>query len=243
MLELFKLNHTPTFPAPELALDEPNGLLAFGGDLSVTRLLAAYQNGIFPWYAEGEPILWWSPNPRAIFYANNIIANKSLRKSIRKFGYTCRLNSCFEEVIDYCAKVKRRPNLEQAYEEPDSESTWISQDMRNAYIQMHQQGHAHSVEVFNRQNELVGGLYGIVVNGVFSGESMFHLQTDASKAALLGLANHMQNNNMVLIDCQISNPHLERLGCEEIDREHFLEQLQRSKGSDCWHSQQLPLLA
>jgi leucyl/phenylalanyl-tRNA--protein transferase len=245
MIELFKLNHTLTFPAAEFALEEPNGLLAFGGDLSPQRLIAAYKQGIFPWYSANEPLLWWSPSPRAIIYANKFTANKSLKKSIRKFGYTARLNTQFDEVITHCSKVSRRDPYSIGNDEDEPEqnaNTWITDEMLAAYKELHRLGYAHSVEVFNREDELVGGLYGVVVSGVFCGESMFHIQTDASKTAFLALSQHLVANKMSIIDCQLVNPHLERLGCIAIERETFLGLLNQNKTRvDCWQTQLLEL--
>jgi leucyl/phenylalanyl-tRNA--protein transferase len=246
MIELFKLNHTHLFPSVEFALKEPNGLLAFGGDLSPQRLIAAYKQGIFPWYNSEEPILWWSPTPRAIIAADKFTANKSLRKSIRKFGYKASLNTCFNAVIDNCASVKRQdPNLQVSIDEADqiSSNTWITENMLKAYKDLHEQGYAHSVEITNKEGKLVGGLYGVVVSGIFCGESMFHLQTDASKAAFLALSQHMRAHKMSIIDCQLVNPHLERLGCIAVNRQEFSSLLEKNKTLvDCWHSQSLPLL-
>lgn len=238
MLELFKLNHSMVFPSVEFALEEPNGLLAFGGDLSPQRLVAAYKQGIFPWYSENEPILWWSPEPRAIIYADEFTANKSLRKSIRKQAYYATLNHAFDEVIHHCAGVPRKDLNAQ-----EENGTWISSDMIAAYTQLHELGHAHSIEIYNQQHQLVGGLYGVVVSGVFCGESMFHLQTDASKAAFLALSQHLTKNGMNIIDCQLVNPHLERLGCKAIARDTFLNLLsEHSKKIDCWQAQTLDAL-
>lgn len=258
MIELFKLNHTMSFPSLDFALDEPNGLLAFGGDLSVKRLVAAYKQGIFPWYNSNEPILWWSPTPRAIILTELFTANKSLRKSIRKHGYTARMNSRFNDVIEHCSKVARRnlstdaPASENASQNVNDDlqqsstsanNTWISTDMLNAYKALHEKGHAHSVEIYNAGGELVGGLYGVVVSGIFCGESMFHLQTDASKAAFLALCTHMTAHNLPIIDCQLVNPHLQTLGCVAINRSEFLALLNKhSERVDCWQTQTLALL-
>jgi leucyl/phenylalanyl-tRNA--protein transferase len=243
MIALFKLNHTLSFPALEFALDEPNGLLAFGGDLSPARLIAAYKRGIFPWYNAHEPILWWSPSPRAIIRTEHFKANKSLRKSIRKHGYTASLNTRFNDVIEHCSSVQRHDlNNTQASEDSISSNTWISPDMLNAYKALHQKGYAHSVEITNGSGELVGGLYGVVVSGIFCGESMFHLQTDASKAAFLALCTHMKMHNLLIIDCQLVNPHLEKLGCVAIDRSEFIDLLcQHQQTVDCWQVQSLRL--
>jgi leucyl/phenylalanyl-tRNA--protein transferase len=240
MLELFKLNQNHVFPAIDFALDEPNGLLAFGGDLAPQRLINAYKSGIFPWYSEQEPILWWSPDPRAIIDARTYQANKSLRKSIRKFGYYAKLNSAFSEVIRLCANVPR-PST-QYDSQNQSTSTWISNDMVNAYQALHKMGYAHSVEIYNKDNQLVGGLYGVVVSGIFCGESMFHLSTDASKAAFLALSTHMRKHNLWVIDCQLVNPHLERLGCQAISRQDFSKLLvEHAQPVNCWQAQDLRL--
>lgn len=256
MLELFKLNHTLDFPSVEFALDEPNGLLAFGGDLSVQRLITAYKQGIFPWYSEQEPILWWSPSPRAIIYADTFKANKSLRKSIKKYQYTASLNTRFDEVIRLCANVNRdKPALHQnqiidasnAIDDEkailvDNTNTWITNEMLQAYKELHKLGYAHSVEIFNSNQQLVGGLYGVVVSGIFCGESMFHLQTDASKAALFALSEHMRTNGMNIIDCQLVNDHLTSLGCKAIKRDAFLTLLRKNTQIvDCWQPQSLAL--
>jgi leucyl/phenylalanyl-tRNA--protein transferase len=245
VIELFKLNHTHCFPSLEFALKEPNGLLAFGGDLSNERLIAAYKQGIFPWYNDQEPILWWSPTPRAIIHADRFKANKSLNKSIRKYGYQASLNAQFNEVIERCASVDRRSQFDIEESEPlDSAhtNTWISNDMLKAYKSLHKCGYAHSVEICDLSGKLVGGLYGVVVNGVFCGESMFHVKTDASKAAFLALALHMRAHNMSIIDCQLVNPHLERLGCIAIPRNEFLSLLKKHESHvDCWQPQTLAL--
>lgn len=252
MIELFKLNHTLSFPSTDFALEEPNGLLAFGGDLSAARLVAAYKQGIFPWYNDQEPILWWSPTPRAIIRADHFKANKSLKKNIRRHGYKASLNTQFNKVIELCASVARRdPCATQAPDDTNAPNdanathtnTWISIDMLNAYKKLHLQGYAHSVEITNSEGNLVGGLYGVVVNGIFCGESMFHLQTDASKAAFLALSKHMVSNKMFIIDCQLVNPHLERLGCIAIQRNEFLSLLKEHQTLvDCWQTQALSLL-
>jgi leucyl/phenylalanyl-tRNA--protein transferase len=244
MLELFKLNQTLSFPSIELALNEPNGLLAFGGDLSTERLIAAYKQGIFPWYNSGEPILWWSPTPRAIIYADAFKVNKSLKKSIRKYGYKATLNASFNEVIERCASVPRRdPESINSLEDECHNNTWINSDMLFAYKKLHQQGYAHSIEITNHAGELVGGLYGVVVAGIFCGESMFHLQTDASKAAFLALSTHMCAHGMSIIDCQLVNPHLQRLGCVAVPRMQFQDILRQHKRPvDCWQPQSLDLL-
>lgn len=237
MIELFKLNHSHHFPSPEFALEEPNGLLAFGGDLSTERLISAYKQGIFPWFGEDEPILWWSPSPRAIIYADKFSGSKSLHKSIRKKKFKALLNHNFEQVIEACANIPR------VYNQHTQSGTWITKDMINAYKRLHEEGYAHSVEIYNDEDQLVGGLYGVVVNGIFCGESMFHRETDASKAALLSLAKHLTKHKMTIIDCQLVNPHLQSLGCVAISRQEFLDLLsQHSHKIECWHAQKLDLL-
>ena len=191
------------FPPVEMAWDEPNGLLAFGGDLSVTRLINAYNSGIFPWYNPDEPIYWWSPNPRAVLFPNKIRLTRSLRKTIRNKGYTISFDNDFSAVVTSCAAPR-----------DNSGGTWITNEMYLAYMRLHHLGIAHSVEVRNKDNKLVGGLYGVVSGGVFSGESMFSRERDASKVAFTALAWHMQYWGYSLIDCQIENPHLMSLGAE-----------------------------
>ncbi|MFC3120509.1 leucyl/phenylalanyl-tRNA--protein transferase [Agaribacter flavus] len=239
MIELFKLDHSLNFPAHQLALSEPNGLLAFGGDLSPERLLHAYKNGIFPWFSEGEPILWWTPNPRGIINLTTYQPSRSLRKNVRKYNYRATMNHAFDAVIKKCATIPR--HIEKNTENPNS--TWITNEMIHAYIDLHYMGHAHSVEIWDTNNTLVGGLYGIALNNIFCGESMFHVSTDASKAALWALAEHMRAFGMPIIDCQMSNPHLTSLGCEEIDRDNFLHILKQASetevGAECWKKQTL----
>lgn len=208
------LDHRLIFPNPFTAPE--HGLLAIGGDLSVERLLLAYRSGIFPWYSDGEPICWWSPDPRMVFNLSQeqpMRVSKSLRQSERNRGYEVRENTCFTEVMQQCAEVKRL----------HEDGTWINGDFIKAYSKLHQLGHAKSVEVF-KDNNLVGGLYGIDLpeKGIFCGESMFALATDASKIALLHLVNTLKAKEYKLIDAQIYNDHLDSLGGVEIDREVFL---------------------
>lgn len=248
MLELFRLNESLIFPSIDLALNEPNGLLAFGGDLTSERLIEAYKHGIFPWFSEGEPILWWSPSPRAIIFTTDFTANKSLKKSIRKHNYKASLNTQFSDVIQHCAKVYRgklpivgSTKLSEEYSN-DPVSTWITQDMIDAYNELHRLGFAHSIEVYDEHNKLVGGLYGVVVGGIFCGESMFHLKTDASKVALLALCTHMRKHGLPIIDCQLVNSHLTSLGCVPVKREEFKQMLsEHSDYKDCWGKQSLEI--
>ena len=200
------------FPSPFDALADPNGLLALGGDLSPERLLFAYQNGIFPWYGPGEPILWWSPSPRATFNPKTFQPSKSLKKFQRKHQYGISINHATERVIDYCASTR------------SAEETWLNEEMRASYKDLAKQGHCHSVEVWH-ENELIGGLYGISVGQLFCGESMFSLKTNASKIALWYFCAHFQKHNGQLIDCQVMNPHLASLGATELEREDFIERL------------------
>lgn len=211
------LDHRLIFPQPSKATD--HGLLAIGGDLSVDRLLLAYRSGIFPWYSDGDPICWWSPDPRMVFDLQQdqpMRVSKSLRQSQRNRGYEVKENTCFTEVMNHCAQIKRR----------HEDGTWINGDFIDSYSQLHQLGHAQSIEVF-KEGELIGGLYGIDLpeKGVFCGESMFALSTDASKIALLHLVTTLKEKNYRLIDAQMYNDHLHSLGAVEIDREVFLSYL------------------
>lgn len=203
------------FPPTYEALTEPNGLLAIGGDLNPKRIASAYSKGIFPWFTDGEPILWWSPCPRAVIPINKLRINRTLRKALNKTNYNVTINHSFEQVIRYCADAPFR-----------REGTWIVDDMIEAYIQMHKQGIAHSVEVW-RDNKLVGGLYGVAINGYFSGESMFYLEPNASKIALVYIAKHLSSQHITFIDCQIINPFLKDMGCIEINRKEFIQLKQK----------------
>jgi leucyl/phenylalanyl-tRNA--protein transferase len=244
MLELFRLDHNLTFPAADLALEEPNGLLAFGGDLSPERLLQAYTQGIFPWFSEGEPLLWWSPDPRGIIQTAHFHPSRSLRKSVRKYAYTATMNTDFNAVIEKCARVTR-PSIKIAQQEQIN-TTWITDDMMQSYQSLHQQGWAHSVEIWDQNGKLAGGLYGIAINGGFCGESMFHVKTDASKAAFWALVSHMRKHQLPFIDCQMLNPHLATLGCVEVPRYTFLNMwhtaINRQQQPDCWSKQPLELV-
>ncbi|MCR8921833.1 leucyl/phenylalanyl-tRNA--protein transferase [Dasania sp. GY-MA-18] len=203
------------FPPTDTALTEPNGLLAAGADLNPQRLLLAYQQGIFPWYEPGEPILWWSPSPRAVLFPQHIHISKSLNKRLKRQEFTVTCDQQFIAVIQACADTPRK----------GQPGTWISDDIIAAYTTLHQQGHAHSVEVWHN-DRLVGGLYGINIGQVFFGESMFSHSTDASKIAFVALAQNLAAWGYPLIDCQVANPHLTTLGAEEIDRSRFNHHLQ-----------------
>ncbi len=203
------------FPPIQYALEDPNGLLCAGGDLSPERLLAAYQYSLFPWFNDDQPILWWSPNPRAVIFPAEVHVSRSLRKAIRKSNLTITLDQNFADVIAACAEPRH-------YEA----ETWISSDICRAYTQLHQMGYAHSVEVW-RDDQLVGGLYGIAMGKVFFGESMFSRATDASKIGFIYLARQLQHWGFQLIDCQVASEHLSSLGAVEIDRKKFIELLEQ----------------
>lgn len=212
MSQLPWLEDNIPFPDPETALVEPNGLLAASYDLSPERILQAYRSGIFPWYSEDQPVLWWSPNPRCIIYPNELHLSKSLKKHIRKTKLTFTFDQEFEQVIHHCARL-------------DSESgTWITDEMADAYTHLHQLGHAHSVEVW-REDNLIGGLYGLSLGRCFFGESMFSLETNASKVAFSALCQQLTKWDYQIIDCQVENPHLLTLGATTIKRSLFLEKL------------------
>lgn len=200
------------FPSPDSALDDPAGLLAIGGGLSSKRLLNAYRNGIFPWYEEGQPVLWWSPDPRAVIFTNKLKISRSLKKTLRNKPFKVTLNQDFEAVITACAEPREK-----------SFDTWITPQMHDSFLTLHKEGFAHSVEVWNEGGKLAGGLYGVLLNRVFSGESMFSRERDMSKIALVHLAEWLNTQNINIIDCQIPNPHLTSLGAELIPRKKFLE--------------------
>ncbi|MCW0458220.1 leucyl/phenylalanyl-tRNA--protein transferase [Xanthomonas sacchari] len=200
------------FPPPSSALREPDGLLAVGGDLSPTRLLAAYAQGIFPWYSDGEPILWWSPDPRTVFRSDGLRLSSRFRRSLRHCPWTVRADTAFAQVIDACAQLPRR----------GQDGTWITVPMRDAYLALHQAGHAHSVEVFDG-DELVGGIYGVARGRMFFGESMFSARSGGSKVALAALARRLHGWGWPLIDAQVENDHLLSLGAERWPRARFLD--------------------
>ncbi len=197
------------FPPPEQALEEPSGLLAAGGDLSPARLLAAYRRGIFPWYSPGQPVLWWSPDPRAVLFPEEFHCTRSLARTLRKGGFAHSIDRDFTAVIDGCAAPRA-----------GSPGTWITSDMRAAYLELHRLHHAHSIETW-RAGSLVGGLYGVRLGGVFFGESMFSRARDASKAALAYLVATCRRNSLVVIDCQLPSRHLASLGSRTIPRSQF----------------------
>jgi leucyl/phenylalanyl-tRNA--protein transferase len=197
------------FPDPEQALDSPEGLLAAGGDLAPARLLAAYARGIFPWY-EGQPILWWSPDPRAVLCFDELKISRSLAKRLRSARYTTTFDRRFAEVVAGCAAPRS-----------GCADTWITREMFEAYVRLHEMGCAHSVETWEGER-LVGGLYGVAIGSVFFGESMFSRASDASKVALVRLARQLESRGFHFIDCQLPSPHLERLGSRTVSRREFL---------------------
>jgi len=199
-----------TFPAPHLALREPDGLLAVGGDLSPQRLLCAYRIGIFPWYSEGQPILWWTPDPRTVLFPAGLHVSRSLRKWLRQRRYRFSLDTAFATVLEACAAPRA-----------DGLGTWLLPEMRAAYQHLHELGFAHSVEVWE-DAELIGGLYGLALGGVFFGESMFSRRPNASKVALVHLVRQLEAWGFALLDAQVASDHLFSLGAEEIPRERFM---------------------
>lgn len=208
-------NPRQPFPPVEQAEREPDGLLAVGGDLSPDRLLAAYRHGIFPWYSDNQPILWWSPDPRTVLFPGEIKLSRSLRKTLRNRDYQFTFDQAFPRVIAGCAMPQ-----------PGREETWITNEMQQAYIRLHQMGYAHSAEIW-QQERLVGGLYGVAIGRAFFGESMFSLVRDASKIALVLLAQTLDKRGFGIIDCQVHTPHLVSMGAREINRKQFVELLDR----------------
>ena len=218
MTELHWLNiedGPASLPDPDRALSEPNGLLAAGGSLAPEWLLASYRKGIFPWFEEGQQILWWSPDPRTVLEPNSLKVSRSLRKRIRRSEFTVTADTAFAAVISACSKPRRY-----------TDATWITPQMQSAYIRLHETGWAHSFEAW-KEDELVGGLYGIGIGQVFFGESMFAATTDASKVAFWHAVRFLMNEGCELIDCQLSSEHLSSLGAIPVPRQEFLNQLQR----------------
>lgn len=221
------------FPDPHTALAEPNGLLAFGGDLSPERLKIAYAHGIFPWFNEGEPILWWSPDPRCVFYTETLRPNRSLRRAVAGKGWQVTVDRAFRQVMEACAAPR-----------PSQAGTWISPAMIDAYDELHAQGYAHSVEVWEG-GWLIGGVYGVSIGKLFCGESMFSAQSGGSKLALCALAALLRRWGFPLIDAQVSNPHLLGLGAVEMPRSAFLRSITTlvTAPFDPKHWNDLPILA
>ena len=217
-MPVFLLTDAMEFPPPHLAARD--GLLAVGGDLSVKRLIFAYRMGIFPWFSEGDPILWWSPDPRLVLYPNEIKISKTLKKIIKKKTFNVTMDLAFKEVINQCAQARLQNN----------QGTWLVKDMIDAYCKLHRSGFAHSVEVW-QQGELAGGLYGVSLGKCFFGESMFTRVSNASNVGLVKLSNYLNELSFELIDCQVTTEHLIRFGAREIPRPLFLDQLKVSLGA------------
>ncbi|MEX0445299.1 leucyl/phenylalanyl-tRNA--protein transferase [Xenorhabdus sp. SGI246] len=225
-----QLDNSCEFPHPTNALTEPNGLLAFGGDLSAERLKTAYSKGIFPWFSPDEPPLWWSPDPRAVLIPGELHTGRTLRRFIRKHPYQITVNYAFDQVIYGCGQRQ--------------EGTWIGAGIQHAYQTLHQEGMAHSVEVWHK-HQLVGGLYGVNVGTLFCGESMFSKMENASKCAFVAFYHHFLHHRGQLFDCQVLNHHTESLGAKNIPRGEFLQYLEQCKKQSlqagCWDTQVLEL--
>jgi len=230
MQQITRLGKSIEFPPSGEALDQPNGLLAIGGDLSVERLLAAYRQGIFPWYEAPQPILWWTPDPRSVLFPDELHISRSLGKTLRKNAFELAVDRRFTQVMCACAQPRR-----------DGAGTWIDEDIIASYSLLHGLGYAHSVEVLSKSGNLVGGLYGVSLGHVFFGESMFSRQPDASKVALVALVDILRRGRFHMIDWQIENQHLNSLGARCIDRLDFEQRLAHTMGvetdGDIW---QLP---
>jgi len=211
-MPIYRLSNDLVFPDPSLA--EEDGLLALEGDLSPERLILAYSNGIFPWFSEDEPILWWSPDPRFVIYPKEIRISHSMKKTLKKNTYRVSFDTCFKDVISNCSNLRK------------DEGTWITNEMIEAYCKLHKLGFAHSVETWYG-DKLVGGLYGISMGKCFFGESMFSTMDNASKVAFINLSRVLEEKNFVVIDCQVHTAHLESLGAVNISREDFLDLIER----------------
>jgi leucyl/phenylalanyl-tRNA--protein transferase len=207
------------FPPVESALREPDGLLAAGGDLSPERLLDAYRHGIFPWYSEGEPILWWSPDPRMVFDTGKLRVSSRLRRWLRHCNWTIRADSAFAEVVRRCAAPRA-----------GHRGTWITRAMFNAYVRLNELGHAHSVEAYDGSGQLAGGIYGVAIGRMFFGESMFSQATNGSKVALIALCQALQQWDFPLLDAQVASVHLQSMGAFEMPRARFVAKVERTCG-------------
>ena len=211
------------FPEPETALDDPDGLLAIGGDLDPNRLLMAYSQGIFPWFSDDQPILWWSPNPRCVLFPPRVHISRSLRRRLNQNNLRITVDCAFDDVIHDCAALRE-------------EGTWITADMEAAYSRLHDLGYAHSFEAWDEDGRLVGGLYGVAIGRCFFGESMFSRERDASKVVFTHVARQLERWGYAMMDCQVENPHLMSMGAERISRQRFLtilrENVDRSAGHD-----------
>jgi leucyl/phenylalanyl-tRNA--protein transferase len=211
-MPVYRLSNELIFPDPKRATRE--GLLAVGGDLTPERLVLSYQLGIFPWYGEDEPVLWWSPDPRCVLIPSNVYISRRLERVIRQGRFQLTCNRAFSRVVAACADVRVKAG----------EETWLIKDMQAAYQRLHELGFAHSIEAWC-DDELVGGLYGVALGKFFFGESMFHTQTNASKVVLAQLARYLERAGFVMLDCQVPNPHLFSMGANEISRRDFLQRL------------------
>jgi len=213
------------FPDPNQALDDPDGLLAIGGDLSTERLILAYRSGIFPWFSDDQPILWWSPDPRCVLFPSEIHVARSLRRTLNSHCFTVTADQAFARVIRLCAQTR-------------AEGTWITADMTASYSRLHRQGIAHSIEAWNTCGELVGGMYGVGLGRCFFGESMFSLETNASRVLMVHLARQLEAWDYTLMDCQVESGHLLRMGARAIPRRRFLSILREAvnarPGHDHW---------
>lgn len=217
-------NSSDPFPPIDEALVDPNGLLAAGGSLTKQRLISAYRSGIFPWYSPGEPVLWWSPDPRCVLIPDQLHISRSMRKRLKRKDYEVCFDRNFPAVIEACSEPRN-----------DGEGTWITREMKHAYCGLHEQGLAHSIEVYI-DNQLVGGLYGIAMGKLFFGESMFSRSRDASKIAFIKMVEQLRNWGYALIDCQVSNDHLFSLGATEIARDEFMNYLDQYRDVPINHS-------
>jgi leucyl/phenylalanyl-tRNA--protein transferase len=215
-MPVYRLSDKLAFPPVHLATHE--GLLAVGGDLSVERLLLAYKSGIFPWYSDDDPILWWSPDPRLVLYPEEFKISKSLKKTMRQEVFRVTMDTAFEQVIGACAQTPR---------DDQGSGTWITDEMKAAYCALHERGYTHSVEAWH-DHQLVGGLYGVALGRAFFGESMFSAMSDASKVCLAHLVRYLKERNYTLIDCQVATAHLASLGARTIPRETFIAQLENA---------------
>lgn len=224
MRQVVQLGRNSDFPPSCQALEDPNGLLAFGGDLSVSRLLSAYRRGIFPWYELPQPVLWWTPDPRSVLFPDELHISRSLRKTLRSNRFALSVDTQFTEVMHACAALRK-----------GGTGTWIDTNMVDAYSRLHHLGFAHSVEVMNADGVLVGGLYGVALGRVFFGESMFSREADASKVALVTLVDILRRGHFHMIDCQIENPHLNSLGARCIGRLDFERRLEQTVGVETDH--------
>jgi len=224
MIPILSADPESPFPATELALEYPQGLLAAGGDLSPARLVNAYRHGIFPWYSDEEPILWWSPAPRCVLYPDRVHVSRRLRRRFNQGEFTLTTDTAFAQVIAACTEARQ-----------DGAGTWITSEMLEAYIALHEINIAHSVEVW-RGDELAGGVYGLAIGRVFFGESMFSRVTDASKVALVALCRQLKQWGFSILDCQVSNPHLLSMGAEEVSRVEFERHLEGTAEADHWQA-------